>query len=99
MFLVIAASLFAVSQAQVFGGLGCPTTTTVANFNLTRVRLLFLILLLQFSSFETQTMISRHTNAFAMRFRKLHAVFNQNALTLVTYSLFVLVFVVSWNMV
>ncbi|XP_011448683.2 apolipoprotein D [Magallana gigas] len=36
MFLVIAASLFAVSQAQVFGGLGCPTTNTVANFNLTR---------------------------------------------------------------
>ena len=38
MFLVIAASVLALSQAQVFGGLGCPTTTTKANFNLTRVR-------------------------------------------------------------
>ncbi|XP_022286099.2 apolipoprotein D-like [Crassostrea virginica] len=36
MFLVIAASVLALSQAQVFGGLGCPTTTTKANFNLTR---------------------------------------------------------------
>lgn len=52
MFLVIAASLFAVSQAQVFGGLGCPTTTTVANFNLTRVRLLFHILIYYCYSFH-----------------------------------------------
>ena len=86
MFLVIAASVLALSQAQVFGGLGCPTTTTKANFNLTRVRRV------HYHNMKYYTLYTRH----ALLGVEIYTSFHLNFVALFMYDIY---FVVSWNMV
>lgn len=87
MFLVIAASVLALSQAQVFGGLGCPTTTTKANFNLTRVRRV------HYHNMKYYTLYTRHALWMGV---EIYTSFHLNFVAWFMYDIY---FVVSWNMV